>query len=155
MNMNRTQRLFSAVVAIFGLLMLGNVPAASAKGNHHDAKNLLGDNIKNDGHHEIDHKGKYTTSVEVRNGKVAGVHVKHSEKGDIPVKKYKTNHKMAQVTRGRIVYASLASTQDQDLGTVHIGYSYVNDNGDEEIYWFPEEMILERDTGTVECVPAS
>jgi uncharacterized protein with FMN-binding domain len=70
--------------------------------------------------HVIHTKGKYTTSVEVKNGKVAGVHVKHSEKGDIPVKKYKTHKKMAQAARGRIVYASIVSAQYQDMGTVYM-----------------------------------
>jgi hypothetical protein len=83
-----------------------------------------------------DKKGNYTTSVEVRGGKVAGVHVRHATKGDIPVTKYKTHKKMAQ-TGGHIVYASLGSLQDEDMGTVYIGYSYVDENGEEEIYWFP------------------
>jgi hypothetical protein len=153
MNMDRTKGRLPAIIAVFGMLLL--VATAAAKGSHHDAKHLLGDNVKNDGHHEIDHKGKYTTSVEVKNGKVAGMHVKHSEKGDIPVKKYKTHNKMAKAADGHIVYASFTSAQDQDLGTVYIGYSYVDDNGDEEIYWFPEEMILDGDTGAVEYVPTS
>lgn len=154
MNMNRIQRIFP-IVAIFGLTVLGGVAVASAKANHHDAKGQLGDNLKHDGRHDIDHRGKYTTSVEVKNGKVAGVHVKHSEKGEIAVKKYKTHKKMAQGARGHIVYASLVLAQDQDMGTVYIGYSYVDDDGNEEIYWFPEEMIVDGDTGAVEYVPTS
>lgn len=116
---------------------------------------MLADNRKTDGRHDIDHKGKFTTSVEVRNRKVAGVHVRHSERGEIPVKKYKTHRKMAQAVGAHIVYASYASAQDQDLGTVYIGYAYIDDDGNEEIYWFPEEMILDGDTGAVEYVPTS
>jgi hypothetical protein len=155
MNTNHIQRLILTIVASFGLLVLGHTAVAAARSNHHDAKQLVGDKIKNDGHHAIDHKGKFTTSVEVRNGKIAGMHVKHSERGDIPVKKYKTHHKMAQAAGAHIVYASLASAQEQDLGTVYIGYAYVDDDGNEEIYWFPAEMILDGDTGAVEYVPAS
>jgi hypothetical protein len=55
----------------------------------------------------------------------------------------------------RVVYASLRSVQDQDMGTVYIGYSYVDENGDEEIYWFPYDMIVDGDTGAVEYVPES
>jgi hypothetical protein len=53
------------------------------------------------------------------------------------------------------VYASFASAQDQDLGIVYIGYAYIDDDGNEEIYWFPEEMILDGDTGAIEYVPTS
>ena len=93
--------------------------------------------------------------LKARHGKIAAVHVRHVTKGEVPVKKYKTNRKMAQSASGHIVYASMTLSQDQDLGTVYIGYSYINDDGNEEIYWFPEEMILDGDTGAVEYVPES
>jgi hypothetical protein len=159
MNMNRVQRLFSALVVIFGLFALGSTALAApkAKGkhhNHHDGKAMLAEKIKTDGHHEIHKKGPYHTSVEVKGGKIAGVHVRHETKGDIPVTKYKTNKKMAQAG-GRLVYASLTSVQYQDMGTVYIGYAYVDDYGEEEIYWFPYDMIIDGDTGAVEYVPES
>lgn len=72
------------VVAICSLLVLGDAASAAAKENHHDGERLLGDKLETDGHHDIDHKGKYTTSVEVKQGKIAEVHVKHSENGEIP-----------------------------------------------------------------------
>jgi hypothetical protein len=37
-------------------------------------------------------------------------------KGDIPVKKYKTNKKMVQATSSHLTYASFTLTQDTDLG---------------------------------------
>jgi hypothetical protein len=129
----------------------GNSKAAH-KMNHHDGKKLLGDKVKTNGTHELDKKGDYTTSVDVRDGKIAGVHVKHAKKGDVPVKKYKTNKKMVQADRPHFVNASLA--QDQYLGTVWIGYAYVDEYGVETIYWFPYDMILDGDTGAVEYVPA-
>jgi hypothetical protein len=153
MNMNRTQRLIPAVLAIFGLLALAETVVAVGKANHHDAKQLLADKGKTDGRHVIHTKGKYTTTVETKNGKVAALHVNHSEKGDIPVKKYKTEHKMAQVAVGRVVYASFLPAQAEDMGTVYIGYAYTNDDGDQEIYWFPAEMIVDGTTGAVEYVP--
>jgi len=154
-NLNRIQNILPAIAAICGLLALGGSAVAAVKGNHHDAKQMLGESIKHDGNHVIHKKGKYTATAEVRNGKVAGVHVKHSEKGDIPVKKYKTHRKMAQAAFGRVVYASFRSAQDQDLGTVYIGYAFVDDEGNEEIYWFPAEMILDGDTGAIEYVPTN
>ena len=82
---------------------------------------------------------------------IAGVSVKHSKKGDVPVKKYKTKKKMAQ-TEG-LRYASYNLAQYQDIGTTYIGYAFIDDNGDEQIYWFPYEMILDGDTGAIEYVP--
>ena len=112
---------------------------------------MLGNKIKQNGEHVIDKKGEHTVSAKVTNGKIAGVSVKHSKKGDVPVKKYKTKKKMAQ-TDG-IKYAAYIPAQYQDIGTTYIGYSFIDDNGDEQIYWFPYEMILDGDTGAVEYVP--
>ena len=39
------------------------------------------------------------------------------------------------------------------MGTTYIGYAYIDDNGDEQIYWWPYEMIYDGDTGAVEYVP--
>jgi hypothetical protein len=153
-------RLTSFVPAIWAgicvLALCNAAPAVVAKAqHHHDAKQLVGDKLKQDGHHEIDQKGKYHTSVEVKNGKIASLHVKHSEKGDIPVKKYKTHHKMASNSAPHLMYASFRLAQMQDLGTEYIGYSYVDDEGNEEIYWFPAEVIYDGDTGATEYVPLS
>jgi hypothetical protein len=123
--------------------------------HHHDAKGLVSDKLKTDGHHDIDRKGKYTTSVDVKGGKVAALHVKHSEKGNIAVRKYKTHKKMARNDQAHLMYASLRTAQMQDLGTEYVGYSYVDDEGNEEIYWFPVEEIYDGDTGAVEYVPLS
>ena len=158
MNMRPIQRLFTAMVVIFGLVALGGLAVAAPKSkhhNHHDGKQLLGERLKTNGQHEIHTKGKYHTVVEVKDGKVAGVHVKHETKGEIPVTKYKTNKKMAQAAGAHLVYASLRSVQYQDMGTVYIGYSYVDEYGEEEIYWFPYDMIVDGDTGAVEYIPES
>ena len=95
--------------------------------------------------------GPHTVSVEVKDGKIAGVHVRHAAKGDVPIKKYRTNKKMAEA--GRFHYASLQLAQAESLGTVWIGYAYYDDYGDEVIYWFPYEMILDGYTGAVEYIP--
>ena len=179
MKMNRIERLLTSFVMILGLLAMGQSAIAQGKGhgegqghgqadkgpggkgagqkahgksNHHNGRDMLGEKIKTNGHHVIDKKGDFTAAVDVQNGKIAGMHVKHTTKGDIPVTKYKTNKKMAQA-RGQIVYASLHYVQDTYLGTTYIGYAYVDDYGDEEIYWFPYDMILDGDTGAIEYVP--
>jgi hypothetical protein len=145
-----------AVVVVLSLLLAGKTALATPKAeHHHDAKGLVGANIKHDGHHDIDHKGKYTSSVEVSHAKIASFHVKNTDKGNIAVKKYKTNRKLAQSASAHIVYAALAQDQMQDMGTVYIGYAYTDEYGNEEIYWFPEEMIEDLDTGAVEYVASS
>jgi hypothetical protein len=153
MKMNRLKRLLAAMVVIFSLFTLATAAVAAAKmHNPHEGKKLIGASLKTDGHHEIDKKGHYHTSVETKGGKIAALHVRHDTKGEIPVKKYKTHKKLARAVGAHIVDASF---QDQDMGTVYIGYSYLDDDGNEETYWFPEEMILDGDTGAVEYVPLS
>jgi hypothetical protein len=156
-NMDRLSRYFLAAAATFGLSIMSTaalaVPVKAQ--HHHDGKQLVSDKLKKDGHHDIDHKGKYTASVEVKGGKIAAFQVKHSEKGNIPVKKYKTHRKMAQAAVAHLMYASFQLAQMQDMGMEYIGYSYVDDDGNEEIYWYPVEVIFDGDTGAVEYVPLS
>jgi hypothetical protein len=157
MYVNPIPRFIPAIIAAFTLSVVGSVAVAvvAKVQHHHDAKQLVGEKLKQDGHHDIDHKGKYTASVEVKGGKIAALHVKHSEKGDIPVKKYKTHKKMAQTFGGHLIYASYQVAQMQNMGEEYIGYSYIDDYGNEEIYWFPVEVIYDGDTGAVEYVPLS
>lgn len=125
------------------------------KQHHKNGKDLLGDKIKQNGRHKFDQHGKNAAYAEVKDGKIAGVKVTHSEKGDVPVKKYKTNKKMAGASTSGIQPVSLILAQGtQYLGTTWIGYSYIDDYGDEVIYWYPYDMIYDGDTGAVEYVPA-
>jgi hypothetical protein len=143
-----------ALAATAAALLAGFAPIAWAKGKHHhkNGKDLLGGKAKENGNHVIDKNGPHTVSLDVKDGKVAGMHVKHEKKGELQVKKYKTKKKMAQA-RGGMLYASYLPVQDTYLGTTYIGYAYVDEFGDEEIYWFPYDMILDGDTGAVEYVP--
>jgi len=146
-NMNRLPSLLIATVALVGLF--AEVGVAAKKANHHNGKQLLGQKIKTNGNHVIEKKGPFTASVEVKGGKVAGVHVKHDKKGEVAVKKYKSDKKMAR-SDGEV---SFILVQEQYLGTVSIGYAYIDEYGEEEIYWFPYDMILDGDTGAVIYVP--
>jgi hypothetical protein len=130
-------------------------PAHAKQHKNMSGKDLLGDKIKQNGNHKLDAHGKFTASVDVSNGKIAGVKVKHAEKGDISVTKYKTTKKMAAGPTNGIMYASLLLAQDAYIGTMWIGYAYIDDYGDEIIYWFPYDMILDGDTGAIEYYPAS
>jgi hypothetical protein len=148
--MLRTYRFLTAIIALIGMVAVVG-PTFAKTHQHHSGEQLLGSQIKTDGEHAIHKVGDHTVAVQVTNGKVAGLHVKHAKKGDVPVKKYKTKKKMAQ-TDG-IHYASLTLVQYQDLGTTYIGYAFIDDFGNEQIYWFPYEMILDGDTGAIEYVP--
>jgi hypothetical protein len=125
--------------------------APTGKKDHHDAKQLLGDKVKNDGNHVIDKKGPYTVSFDTKGGKIADAHVRHATKGEIPVKKYKTNKKMAAMG-SRVVYASFVLAPPQYETTGYVGYSYIDDDGNEEIYWVPATLVIDPDTGAVEYV---
>jgi hypothetical protein len=154
--MKRLQRCLTASVVVLGLVALVSAAgAAAAKANHHNGQQLLGDKIKTNGNHEMHKKGDHAVSVEVRNGKVAGVHVKHAKKGEVPVTKYKANKKLAQAEGLRYAAFHFQRVQAQYLGTTYIGYAYTDEDGVEEIYWFPYDMILDGDTGAIEYVPAS
>src|SRR4029077_11926892 len=72
----------------------GGNPNAKAH-NGRNGKALLGDKVKQHGRHKLEQHGKFESDVDVQGGKVAGVSVKHSEKGDVPVTKYKTNKDMS------------------------------------------------------------
>ena len=163
--MIRTPRYLVAILAVIALIAMVGSADAQGKGkgkgkgkhNHFSGQQLLGNKIKTNGNHVIHKADKHTVSVAVKDGKVAGLNVKHSEKGDVPVKKYKTTKKMA-TKMGESTGISLVSyrsmlAQSQDLGMTYIGYSYTDDYGDEYIYWFPYEMIYDGDTGAIEYVP--
>ena len=151
MNMNRIQRLLTGIVVILGLFVLASPAVAAPKQSHHNGQALLGAKIRTNGNQVIDKKGKFTVSAEVKDGKVAGVHVKHATKGDVQVTKYKTNKKM--VALDGPLFASLALPQD--LGITYIGYSYIDDYGNEQIYWFPYDMVIDPVTGAVDYIPMS
>jgi len=124
----------------------------AVKHNHHSGKDMLGEKVKTDGKHVVHKKGDYTAAVDVKGGKIAGMKVTHAKKGDIPVTKYKTNKKMAQADGFK--RAAFIRVQSTYLGTTFIGYGYIDEFGEEEIYWYPYDMILDGDTGAVEYIPA-
>ena len=143
--------LLTATVVFFGASAVCGVAVAAPKAQHHNGAELLGAKIKTNGRHTVQQRGDHAVSIDVKGGKVAGLHVTHGKKGDVPVTKYKTTKKMAQADG--LQYASLRLAQAQDLGTVYIGYGYIDADGYEQIYWFPYDMILDGDTGAIQYVP--
>jgi hypothetical protein len=171
--MIRRVRVLAVLLIALGLVVANGPASAQSKNNgqgqkqqkgdnsskekkghkNFSGKDLVGDKIKQNGTHEIHQNGKYSTFVNVSNGKIAGVNVKNADKGDVPVTKYKTTKDMSQASMGRVQFASLVYAQSQYLGTLWIGYAYIDDYGYEDIYWFPYYMILDGDSGAVEYVP--
>src|SRR6185503_6721791 len=81
--------------------------------HNHSGHALLGAKIHTNGRHVIDKVGKSTVTAEVKGGKVAGVKVKHSEKGALAVKKYKTKstQKLGQAGGASVRFASYDPVQ--------------------------------------------
>ncbi|HZV95711.1 MAG TPA: hypothetical protein VFF62_07280 [Candidatus Nitrosocosmicus sp.] len=131
----------------------GAKPKEKKQHKHMSGKDMVGDKIKKDGTHKLHENGKHTASVNVSKGKITGVKVRHAEKGDVRVTKYKTTKKMVDSPMPGIRLVSSDVAQSQYLGLVWIGYSYIDDWGDEVIYWFPYDMIYDGDTGAVEYYP--
>ena len=150
--MVRRQYLLTMLFASISLASMGSFAYAKAH-QHHSGQQLLGDKIRTNGEHVIDKAGKHSVAVRVVDGKVAGLHVKQDNLVDVPVKKYKANKKFAQADDVRPVSFMLA--QSQDLGMTYIGYSFIDEYGNEQIYWFPYEMVLDGYTGAVDYVPLS
>jgi hypothetical protein len=169
--MSKRLRLLYAIVTAAGLILAagrvwadpkdkpnnphGQQDKAHGQGNakshkHVSGKNLLGDKIKQNGHHKLQDNGKFSAYADVANGKVTGVKVTHADKGDVPVTKYKSTKKMASRELGKAQIYLAQYGYDDSTTTVWIGYAYIDDYGDEIIYWFPVEMVADGDAG---CVP--
>lgn len=129
-----------------GVTGIGGLAFAKTR-QHHSGKQLLDVKFRTDGVHVIDKTGKHTVAVRVANGKVAGLHVKHANSADMTITKYKTKQQFAQAANIELVLFSLSHYQD--LGMTYIGYAFIDEFGNENIYWFPYEMIFDGDTGAV------
>lgn len=152
--MTQTQRMLTALLVLPAMCAFMEAAVASPKANHRDGQRLLGGQIKANGNHVIDTQGDNTVSVEVINGKVAGMRATHAIKGDVPVKKYSSSKKMAKLQTDGLQNASFNLNQDPYLGMVYIGFAFTDESGEEYLYWFPNHLILDGETGATEYVPA-
>jgi len=153
MNAQRRLSLMMLISAMFvfvvGAALAGSPP--KVKAHHHNSGHALAAAaLKTPGTHQLDKKGKHTVSAETKGGKITSFHVNHETKGNVAVKKYKSKQKMASLDDGQFSGSAPAQT---DLGTVYVAYAYVDDDGNEEYYWFPAEEIQDPDTGAITYVP--
>jgi hypothetical protein len=148
MNVQRRLALVMMVLAAFVFAVGAAFAGGGKKTQHHNSGHgLVGERLKTNGTHQLDKKGKHTVSAEVKGGKIAAFHVKHETKGEISVKKYRSKTKVALLDR-----EAPAVPAQTDLGTTYIAYAYLDDDGNEEYYWFPAEEILDP-SGAIEYVP--
>jgi hypothetical protein len=149
-KVNALRRLTLVLMTLAAFVFVVGQALAAVKAHHHNSgHSLAAQHLTTPGVHQLDHKGKHTVSAEVRNGKIATFKVQHETRGNIAVKKYKSRQKMASL-EGADPRSVPAQT---DVGTVYIAYAYVDDDGNEEYYWFPYAEILDGDTGAVDYVP--
>jgi len=156
--MDCTRRFFGTAVASVGVLAFARV--AFAKHQHLPAHQLLGNNINTDGKHEIHKRGDHIIYAHVKGKKISHISVTHKTKGEVLVKKYKTNKKVVQLgvpgfAAGETsALVEPASYQLAQQTVWMIGWAY-NDLGDEYYYWFPAEMVVDPFTGAVDYIPVS
>lgn len=167
--MIRKHRLLSSLIVATGLLVFAGATLAAKpegkpdngkhqnvhqkKAHHQNGKQLLGEKIKTNGRHAIEQKGEVTALVDVKDGKIVGLHARHAKKGELPVRKYKSSQKMVRADGLQGAARLMTVQQYEYIGTTWIGYAYYDDYGDEQIYWFPVDMIYDGDTGAIEYVP--
>ena len=156
MSTSYKRRLSFAVVILAVCCLVAGVFAATVKKhNHHGGHSKVSKaEFKKDGNHPLEKNGKHAVSVDTKNGKITKFHAKHDTKGEVAVKKYKSHKKMAMLDNDADASEGVP-TQQVDEGTVWIAYAYVDDDGNEEYYWYEAEEIYDGDTGAVDYVPLS
>jgi hypothetical protein len=132
---NRRILLSFAIISTF-LLAAGHI--AFAKNPHHmNGHNALGAKLNQDGKHEVGKAGKNSVSAEVKNKKVVNMSA-----GSVPVRKVKSNKKMAAMDS-----IKLAANSESKVAQTDIYYAYCFDDGlDEYCYWYPASDVIVTDT---------
>jgi TRAP-type mannitol/chloroaromatic compound transport system substrate-binding protein len=115
---------------------------ALAKNEHHsDGHNLLGAKLGQNGKHEIGKIGNNAVAAEVNNKKVVNMSA-----GNLPVRKVKSNKKMAGLDHVQI--AGNGEMRFAQAADVYYGYCF--DAGlDEYCYWYPASDVVVTDTWIV------
>lgn len=141
------------VTAFLGLGAVLTIKPSFAKGphRHHSGHDALGNKLKQNGKHEIGKAGKETVVAEVNNGKVVSMSA-----GSLPVKKVKTNKKMAALGSSPIQTVS-ARPGDRQFAQASMDewYGYGFDTGvEEDYYWYPAADVNTSDPWVYYAVPS-
>jgi hypothetical protein len=136
------RRILLNLLVSMTLLALGGL--ALAKNEHHNnGHNLLGAKLNQNGRHEVGKIGGDAVTAEVSNKKVVNMSA-----GNLPVRKVKSNKKMAGFKFDEIKIAANGETQIAQAVDVYYGYCF--DSGlDVYCYWYPASDVIVTDTWVV------
>jgi hypothetical protein len=136
------RRVLIGLVFSTSILMAGGI--ALAKNEHHNnGHNLLAEKLNQNGKHEISRIGNNAVTAEVSNKKVVGMSA-----GNLPVRKVKSNKKMAEIGLDHLQIAANGGIQLAQAADVYYGYCF--DTGlDEYCYWYPASDVVVTDTWIV------
>ena len=133
------RRILLSFTVFASLLVAGGL--AVAKNEHHNnGHNLLGAKLNQNGKHEIHKIGNNNVVAEVNNKKVVNMSA-----GSLPVRKVKSNKKMAEVALDGVKIAANGNIRLAQMVDVYYGYCF--DTGlDEYCYWYPASDVIVTDT---------
>ena len=141
-----SKRAILGLFASISTLVASGVALAKKQKKHQSGRDLLGGKIKQNGKHKLHKAGKVDVSVEVRNGKVAGLTATQPGKGNLQVRKVKSRQKLAAETPA-VLLASMKMAQTSDW---YYGYWFVEpDEEDDWYYWFAADEVIVDDTWVV------
>ena len=130
--------LLGLAIVVTGLLATAQITVAKNP-HHNNGHNALGAKLNQDGKHELGKAGRNTVTAEVKGKKVVNVTA-----GNLPVRKVKSNKKMAALQPENI---KLAANGEYKIAQVEVSYGYCFDDGlDEYCYWFPASDVVVTDT---------
>jgi hypothetical protein len=132
-----TRRILISLV-IMSSFVLATGQMVLAKNPHHmNGHNLLGAKLNQDGKHEVGKAGKNSVTAEVKGKKVVNMSA-----GSLPVRKVKSNKKMAEIDS-----VNVAANGEFKIAQADIYYAYCFDDGvDEYCYWYPAQDVVVTDT---------
>ena len=135
--MNR--RVLMAVAVSVGVLAAGGLAVAKSE-HHNNGHNLLGAKINQNGKHEVAKINNNSVVAEVSNKKVVGMSA-----GNLPVRKVKSNKKMAEGGIGTMQIAANGDVRLAQMADAYYGYCF--DTGlDVYCYWYPATDVVVTDT---------
>lgn len=136
------RRVLMSLVFSTSILLAGGI--AFAKNEHHNnGHDLLGAKLNQNGKHEVGKIANNTVTADVSNKKVVGMGA-----GNLPVRKVKSNKKMAEIGFDHVQIAANGEIQLAQAADVYYGYCF--DTGlDEYCYWYPASDVVVTDTWVV------
>ena len=127
-------------LTVFAGLIVASGLAVAKNAHHHNGHDFLGSKINQNGKHEIHKIGNNSVVAKVNNKKVVNMSA-----GSLPVRKVKSNKKMAEVELGGVKIAANGNIQLAQM--VEVYYAYCFDTGlDEYCYWYPASDVIVTDT---------